>query len=95
MSIYKSCTFTVIQCLPLPDIENGTIQYDPDIVPNYDLDTVATYTCNDGFVLEFPTSASSATRTCIDDNDNDAEGVFDREAPVCVRKYLYSLFIHS
>ncbi len=80
---------TAIECLPLPEIENGNIQYAPDNAANYSLGTEASYTCNNGFVLSFPTPASSATRTCIDDNDNDAEGVFDREAPECVRKCTY------
>ena len=52
--------------------------------PNYALGTVATYTCDTGFVLDL--SIGSETRTCIDDGDNDAEGVFDMQEPACVRK---------
>ncbi len=55
------------------------------------LGTVATYTCNAGFVLDISATDASATRTCVDDNDNDAEGIFDLEAPICVRKYITSL----
>ena len=40
-------------------------------------------------MLDFPTSASSATRTCFDDNDNDAEGEFSGQAPHCVCKYMH------
>ncbi len=67
---------------------NGNIQYAPDNTSNYDLGTVATYSCIDGFVLDFSTPGSAPTRTCIDDNDNDAEGVFDRQAPECVCKCI-------
>ncbi len=28
------------------------------------------------------------TRTCVDDMDNDAEGVFNRQAPKCARKSI-------
>ena len=58
--------------------------YSPDSVSNYSLGTTATYSCNTGFSLDF--SAGSRTRTCVDDGDNDAEGVFNGQAPTCVRK---------
>ena len=75
---------TAIECEPLPPIANGVITYAVDVTPNYELDTVATYSCNEGFILNL--SVGSETRTCIDDDDNDALGVFDRQAPTCVRK---------
>ena len=59
--------------------------------PNYPLTTVATYSCNAGFVLDL--SVGSETRTCIDDGDNDAEGVFDMQEPACVRKSILILFL--
>ena len=65
-------------------IANGVITYAPDSVSNYSLGTRATYSCNTGFSLDL--SASSETRTCVDDGDNDAEGVFNGQAPTCVRK---------
>ncbi len=76
---------TAIQCSPLPAITNGVITYATDITSNYDLGTVATYTCDDGFVLDL-SLGGSMTRTCFDDLDNDAEGVFNRQAPRCIRK---------
>ena len=53
---------------------------------NYDLGTVATYTCNDGYRLDI-TQGGSETRTCIDDLNGDAVGVFTNLPPRCVRKY--------
>ncbi len=69
-------------------IDNGVIVYSTALTPenNYGLDTVATYICNSGFRLDLA-EGGSETRTCVDDMDNDAEGVFDRQAPRCVRKY--------
>ena len=65
-------------------IANGVITYAPDNVSNYSLGTTATYSCNAGFSLDL--SAGSETRTCVDDGDNDAEGLFTGLAPTCVCK---------
>ena len=84
---YK-CSFvlhTVIICHTLPNILNGFITYAPDTTPDYDLDTVAIYACDTGFVLDLSLERS-VTRTCVDDDGLDAIGVFDRQAPICVRK---------
>ena len=75
-----------IECLPLPPIANGDITHAPDMVPNYELGTVATYSCDAGFVLDF-SLGGTMTRTCVDDGDNDAEGIFDGQAPACVCKF--------
>ena len=53
--------------------------------PNYALGTVATYSCNDGFVLDL-TGGSTVVRTCGDDGDGNALGEFNGLAPSCVRK---------
>ncbi len=53
--------------------------------PLFNLSTVATYNCNSGYRLDI-TQGGSETRVCVDDNDNDAEGIFNRQAPQCVRK---------
>ena len=72
-----------IQCLPLEEIENGLITYFfDDDTPNFDLGAVAIYACNDGFSLD----GGTEIRTCVDDLDNDAEGVFNGQAPACIRK---------
>ena len=78
---------TAIECEPLPAIANGVITYAPDSISNYSLGTTATYSCNVGLSLDL--SAGSETRTCVDDGDNDAEGVFDGQAPTCARKSTY------
>ena len=54
--------------------------------PNYELGTVAMYSCNPLFVLDL-SLGGTMTRTCVDDGDNDAEGIFDGQAPTCVRKF--------
>ena len=38
------------------------------------------FTCDNGFFLD-----GSEESRCIDDNDDDAEGVWDNPAPVCVQ----------
>ena len=78
-------SFTAIECEPLPPIANGVITYGVGMTPNYELGTVATYTCNSGFVLDF-TGGGSETRTCVDDGDGDALGVFNGNVPSCVGK---------
>ncbi len=88
---YLCISSTAVECDPLPGIANGVISYAADITANYELGTVATYACNAGFFLDISAADASATRTCVDDNDNDAEGIFDRQAPRCVRKYISSL----
>ena len=75
---------TAIECEPLSAIANGVITYAADTTPNYELGTEATYSCNDGFFLEV--SIGVRVRTCEDDGDGDALGVFNGQAPSCVRK---------
>ncbi len=76
---------TAIGCLVLPIFANGIITYAIDVTPDFDLGTTATYSCNDGYTLY--TSIGVEVRTCIDDGDNDAVGVFSDQEPACVRKY--------
>ena len=83
-----------IECPPLAGITNGFITYTIDNTPNYDLGTVATYVCDAGFVLDLSLGRSEI-RTCIDDNGLDTIGVFDRQAPRCVRKSLLVLFTEN
>ncbi len=76
---------TAIECPVLPVFTNGMIVYATDVTPNFDLGTTATYSCNDGYTLDL--SIGVEVRTCIDDGDNDAVGVFSDQEPACVRKY--------
>ena len=78
-------TYTAIECPPLPTITNGMISYSPDVTPDYDLGTEATYTCEAGFYLE-----GNEVRVCMDDDGMDAIGGWSGREPSCVRK-LYSV----
>ncbi|XP_064387691.1 uncharacterized protein LOC135335916 [Halichondria panicea] len=51
-----------VDCPALAPIPNGAIAYDPDTIAPFDEGTVATHTCNDGFML----GAGSETRTCLE-----------------------------
>ncbi len=82
--------YPAIECSPLPAITNGFITYAPDDTPNYNLGTVATYECDTGFVLDL-SLGGSMTRTCVDDNGLDAIGVFNTQAPRCIRKLYLRL----
>ncbi len=58
-NIYIS--FTALECPALSPIPNGAITYGPDMIPDFDVDTVATHSCNPGFRLD-----GSDTRVCLD-----------------------------
>ena len=69
-------------CNELPVIENGMISYAPDSEgPVYDLDTIGTYSCDDGFALVGP----NVTRIC-EDVGMGTSGEFSDEAPICERE---------
>ena len=74
----------VIQCPPLQPIANGFITYSPDNTPDYDIGTLATYTCDEGFA--FASALTIQLRNCNDDDGMDAIGVWGGSAPTCVRK---------
>ncbi len=76
---------TAIECRVLPVFANGMIVYATDMTANFELGTTATYSCNEGYTLDL--SIGVEVRTCIDDGDNDAVGVFSDQKPACVRKY--------
>ena len=69
------------------------IVYATDVTPDFDLGTTATYSCNDGYTLEI--TIGFKVRTCIDDGDNDAVGVFRGQEPACVRKYCNNKSLSS
>ncbi len=89
--IVNSSVHTAIECLLLPTFTNGMISYSPDISPNFDLGTDATYTCDAGFFLDV--TAASQVRTCIDDNGMDAIGVWSGQEPSCIRKLSIMNFL--
>ena len=66
-------------CSELPALENGEISYGPDSEgPDYDLNTVATYSCNEGFALV----GEDQIRICVDVS-NGPSGEFNGTAPMC------------
>ncbi len=69
-------------CPPLLAITNGTISYSPDVTPDYDLGTEATYTCDTGFYLE-----GNEVRTCMDGDGMNATEVWSGQEPSCVCKF--------
>ncbi len=71
-------------CFELEPLVNGEIDYGGRIEP-FALGTVATYACNEGFDLDLSLGGSEM-RTCVDGNGLDAIGVFDNQAPRCIRK---------
>ncbi len=68
-------TFTAVECLPLPSIPNGAITYGPDTTADYDVGTVATHSCNDGFILDL--RFGSEIRTCLNSR------IWSGLTPVC------------
>ncbi len=59
---------------------NGRIEYLPDTTAPYDVSTVATYICDEGYAL----MGGSPMRNCIGLSDGGA--MFDGTAPTCERK---------
>ncbi len=49
-----------MECTELPPIINGVITYAPDMMADYVEGTVATHSCNEGFVL-----LGFETRECL------------------------------
>lgn len=75
MSMSKSAA---IQCPRLEPPDNGMISYEPDMIPNFDLDTIANYTCFENYVL-----VGNSTRTCIEGEDGSTIGEWTGSAPSC------------
>ena len=77
-------------CSELPTIDNGMISYSPDSGgPDYDLDTVATYSCNDGFDL-----VGDSVRVC-EAVGNSVMGMFNGSTPVCNRGVVMVMFVQQ
>ncbi len=68
-SLYISFT---AQCPALAPIPNGAITYGPDMIPDFDVGTVATHSCDPGFRL-----SEFETRVCLD------TGIWSGLIPVC------------
>lgn len=72
----------VVQCLELT-LENGTVTYATDTMANFELGTVATHSCEIGFVL-----LGAVTRICMDDDGMDNIGVWSGSTPTCAGRYI-------
>ncbi|XP_064387965.1 uncharacterized protein LOC135336171 isoform X3 [Halichondria panicea] len=69
-----------IKCSQLDPISNGMISYNPDsVVGSYDLATIATHSCNEGFYL-----SGAITRECTGDISSSFGSWNGRSAPTCV-----------
>ncbi len=64
-------------CNELEMIANGVIVYNVEMTAPYDVGTVATYSCNQGYELE-----GSEMRTCEDAGDGRGKR-FSGQAPIC------------
>ena len=84
--LLPSCLFLsiAIEC-PGLTLENGAVTYATDTMANFVQGTIATHSCDNGFVLN-----GSVTRTCMD-NGMDFVGVWSGSAPTCARKFCYIL----
>ena len=71
------------QCPEPQAIENGLITYDPDMIPNFDIGTIAIHQCNPGFIL-----VGVMFRNCT--VGIDGTGEWTEKSPTCERKDLYS-----
>ena len=72
----------------LTTITNGVIVYNVDMTAPYDVDTLASYRCDPGYVL----TGGNVVRTCVDAGDGSG-GRFDGETPTCERKLLHDQLI--
>ncbi len=61
-----------MECPALSSIPNGTITYGPDMIPDFDVDTVATHSCDPGFRL-----VGFETLVCLN------TGIWSDLTPVC------------
>ena len=68
---------SAIEC-PSLSLTNGVIVYVSDTTPEFEIGTVATYSCDTGFAV-----VGDMTRTCLDNNQLDIVGVWSGSAPTC------------
>ena len=74
---------SAIQCLPLSSIDNGEITYSGGAAIDYDLGTVATFSCSAGYSL-----LGNHTRVCLDDDQADTIGIWSGKSSSCERKFI-------
>ena len=64
----------------LPPLANGEITYAVDTMADFQLQTMATHTCNAGYVRNGP-----EVRNCTPGAGNSTMGVWSERAPTCER----------
>ena len=69
---------TEISCSSLEPPTNGEIFYNSEREINFEVGTIATYMCAAGYAL-----IGSDSRTCMDDDHQDAVAVWNGNAPTC------------
>ncbi len=72
---YKNSTEP--ECPALAPLQNGSIAYGPDFTPDFEVDTVATYSCDPGFRL-----SGTEIRSCLDTER------WSGQPPVCMPTYV-------
>ncbi len=68
----------------MPIIENGMITYTNNTAAPFNLDTIATYECHDGFFL----SRDAERRCTVGEGRSSGVGTWDGIAPICARKLI-------
>ena len=85
IGIHENVFFSIAVCMELVTLPNGMISYSPDMTAPYSVDTVATYTCNNGF--RFLAGVGDQMRTCTEITESDSTVVsgaeFSGMAPSC------------
>ena len=75
-------TCNSITCTSLSPIANGRISYSPDTTSPFDIETMATYSCDVGYFL-----SGSDTRMCVGDGAS-VSGMWSGTAPICSSKKI-------
>ena len=79
ISSYNTSSILANEC-PSLSLTNGVITYATDSIPDFEIGTVATHSCDPGFGL-----VGDMTRTCMNAG---LFGVWSGSAPTCERKIL-------
>ena len=73
---------SAIECPALTAPMNGQVSYATDMTAEFEIGTVATFTCDAGFSL----NGAAAMLTCTDDDQMDDVGTWGGIEPTCLRK---------
>ena len=73
------CSTIGIRCQDIPDPANGQIHFVPDQTAPFNFGTLATFSCDPGYGLDW-----EAKRQC-GGNGNSTDGVWSDSSPTCSR----------